>query len=126
FSDFNNVVQVQGLTSVVHITAGEAHSLFVTDDGTLWATGWNRYCQLGLEEEVSPDTPLFGNLLTVPVEVGLGSVTAVAGGYTHSLALQEDGTLWGFGSNAIGQLSTGTLTDLPPQVCTPVAIELPE
>ncbi|MGD2110875.1 MAG: hypothetical protein PVI86_15965, partial [Phycisphaerae bacterium] len=92
FSDFNNVVQVQGLTSVVHMAAGEAHSLFVTDDGTLWATGWNRYCQLGLEEEVSPATPLFGNLLTVPVEVGLGSVTAVAGGYTHSLALQEDGT----------------------------------
>ncbi len=125
-SSFDTVTQVVGLSDVVQIAAGHAHSLFVTSDGTLWTSGWNRYCQLGLEGEVSPEKPLFDTVVTQPVAPGLTNVVSVAGGYTHSLAVQDDGTLWAWGSNATGQLSTGTLSDLPSLVCTPVEIELAE
>jgi len=123
-SSFDSVTPVEGLGDVVHIAAGYAHSLFVTSDGALWAAGWNRYCQLGVEVEVSPVDPVFGTVVTEPAPVGLTNVTDVAAGYLHSVAVQDDGTLWVWGSDGAGQLSTGTLTDLPSQMCTPVAIEL--
>ena len=123
-SSCDTVTPVERLDDVVHMAAGHAHSFFVTSDGGLWASGWNRYCQLGLEAEVSPADPVFGTVVTEPVAVGLTDVTSVAAGYIHSVAVQNDGTLWVWGSDAAGQLSTGTLADLPPQLCMPVAIEL--
>jgi hypothetical protein len=38
---------------------------------------------------------------------------AVAAGTSHSLALKRDGTLWGWGSNASGQLGDGTINSSP-------------
>jgi len=38
-------------------------------------------------------------------------VVAVAVGFGHSLALRKDGTVWGWGSNFLGQLGTGTGLD---------------
>ena len=123
-SDFNTVTQVVGLSDVVDVAAGHGHSFFVTGDGTLWATGWNRYCQLGLEEEISPAEPVFGTVVTEPTQVGLANVIGMAGGYTHSVAVQEDGTVWVWGSNSTGQLSGGTQSSFPSRVCTPAEIEL--
>lgn len=123
-SNFNTATQVVGLGDVVEVAAGYAHSFFVTSDGALWATGWNRYCQLGLEDEVSPAVPVFGDVVTEPVLVGLPDIASVAAGYLHSVAVQTDGTVWAWGSDGTGQLSTGTLTDLPPVVCTPMELTL--
>ncbi|WNG62043.1 hypothetical protein F0U59_50590 [Archangium gephyra] len=41
---------------------------------------------------------------------GLGNVKAVAFGDYHSLVVREDGTAWGWGHNADGQLGDGTIT----------------
>jgi alpha-tubulin suppressor-like RCC1 family protein len=41
---------------------------------------------------------------------GLTSVTAVAAGGSHSLALRGDGTVWAWGFNNVGQLGDGTTT----------------
>ncbi len=41
----------------------------------------------------------------------LSGVTAIAGGYLHSLALKNDGTLWAWGANYAGQLGNGTSND---------------
>ena len=40
-------VQVQGLSSVVAVAAGDRHSLALKSDGTVWAWGSNDYGQLG-------------------------------------------------------------------------------
>src|SRR5260370_27103600 len=46
---------------------------------------------------------------TTPVPVsGLASVTAIASGGYHSLALLLDGTIMAWGSNGSGQLGDGT------------------
>jgi alpha-tubulin suppressor-like RCC1 family protein len=122
-SRFTAPTQAVGLTDVVDIAAGDRHSLFVKSDGTLWVSGWNRYCQLGLEDEVNPEEPAFGMYVKEATQVGLTDVVAVAGGYLHSVAVRADNTVWVWGSNSIGQLTTGTLTTLPNMVCTPVQIE---
>ncbi len=47
-----------------------------------------------------------------------GTVTQVAAGWTHSLALGSDGTVWAWGDNRFGQLGDGTTiqSDTPVQV----------
>jgi hypothetical protein len=48
--------------------------------------------------------------------VGLSGVIAVAAGAEHSVALRWDGTVWAWGSNANGQLGTGSGAHSPVRV----------
>ena len=41
---------------------------------------------------------------------GLAGVVAIAGGYHHSLAVRNDGTVWAWGDNYYGELGDGTTT----------------
>jgi alpha-tubulin suppressor-like RCC1 family protein len=70
----------------------------LAEDGTLWAWGLNNSGQLG---DGTEESTLF------PVEIG-GSLnkkfTAFSAGSGHSLALADDGSLWGWGWNDYGQL----------------------
>ena len=36
---------------------------------------------------------------------------ALAGGFSHSLAVRDDGTVWAWGRNQFGQLGTGNTND---------------
>jgi hypothetical protein len=94
------------------VAAGDAHSLAVREDGTLWAWGRNWAGQLGDGTTTRRSTP-------VQVLTNVRSVTA--GGY-HSLAVREDGTLWAWGWNGVGQLGDGTTENrsTPVQVLTNV------
>ncbi len=90
-SSFTDLPQPQ---PVLAIAAGSEHSLFVQQDGSLFAMGYNNSGQLG-------DTTTTQR--TTPVNVASG-VVRVAAGKSHSLFIKEDGTLWGMGSNALRQL----------------------
>jgi Alpha-tubulin suppressor and related RCC1 domain-containing proteins len=46
----------------------------------------------------------------------LSHATLIAGGSTHSLALQNDGSVWAWGCNEDGQLGFGYPTYLPEPV----------
>ena len=50
-------------------------------------------------------------------------VASVSAGTTHTMVIKQDGSLWGMGWNATGQLGDGTTTDrmIPVQVMTGVA-----
>jgi hypothetical protein len=90
-------VQVSGLSNVVAISAGAYHSLALRSDHTVWAFGDNTDGQLGNSVCMA--------YCPTPVEVGgLPNIAAVAGGYSHSVALGSDGTVWAFGENVHGQL----------------------
>jgi len=83
--------------NAIKIAAGYYHSLAIKNDGTLWATGYNEYGQLGTGDN---------NNRNVFVQV-LSGVSFIAAGGLHSLALKNDGTLWATGENESGQLGTG-------------------
>ena len=89
-------------TNVTAIAAGWDHSLFLKDDGSLWAMGNNAFGQLG-------DGSLNSVGTNSPEKIVASGVTAIAAGRGHSLFLMSDGSLWAMGDNGDGQLGDGTV-----------------
>lgn len=102
-TDSSIPVQVNGLTAVDAVVAGDVHSLALKADGTVWAWGYNGQGQLG-------DGTISDRLTPVQVS-GLTGVVSVAAGDQHSLAMQTDGTVWAWGHNGYGLLGDGTWTN---------------
>jgi alpha-tubulin suppressor-like RCC1 family protein len=91
---------------VTAVAVGQDHSLFIKNDGSLWDMGFNSSGQLGIG--IYNNLPPFGTNQPQHV-VTTNSVTAIAGGYQHSLLLKSDGSLWAMGNNSFGQLGNGTV-----------------
>jgi hypothetical protein len=92
------------LSPLREVTAGNVHTVFLTDDGQVYTAGSNQYWQLGLG--ASPAPPL-----NVPrLVAGVSGMVHVAAGIYHTLALTNDGTVFAWGLNNDGQLGDGTRT----------------
>ena len=84
--------------------SGVIHTVLLDNKGQAWATGSNNAGQLCMGDSVD-------NLKIpqrIPVE---GSVIDVAIGGKHTLLLLDDGSVYGCGSNAAGQLGLGETTE---------------
>nr|XP_027190586.1 ultraviolet-B receptor UVR8 isoform X2 [Cicer arietinum] len=83
------------------IACGGAHTLFLTDNGCVYATGLNDFGQLGISESK--------HYSVVPLQVfGLEKkVVQISAGYNHSSAITVDGELYMWGKNTTGQLGLG-------------------
>ncbi|MBZ5734913.1 hypothetical protein K8Z61_10435 [Nocardioides sp. TRM66260-LWL] len=88
--------------SITAIAAGNEHSLALASDGALYAWGWNSSGQLGDGTTIPRNTPVAVTTLSGK------TITAIAAGNRHSLALASDGTVYAWGNNASGQLGDGT------------------
>jgi len=76
---------------------------FVNISGTIYSTGNNNYGQLGIGNTSNKTT------LTALTSFPAGkTVSAIARSYSHTIVLMTDGTVYGCGSNAVGQLGNGT------------------
>ena len=71
---------------VTAIAAGDAHTLLLTDDGQVWAMGYNYYGRLGVGDETSRYYPTkvltTNNMVTEPIT----NVTGISAGATTSFA----------------------------------------
>jgi hypothetical protein len=88
------------------ISAGYSYSILLMTDGTVYGTGSNANGQLGTgnNTDVNSLTPML-----IPSRKTPKSISA---GYFYSILLMTDGTVYGTGSNEIGQLGTGNNTDV--------------
>lgn len=92
---------VPGLTGASTVAAGSAHSLAVTG-GQALAWGDNLEGQLGDGTTTSRQSPT--PVLGLPAG---NPVRDVSAGYRYSTALLDDGSVWAWGANAVGQLGSG-------------------
>lgn len=79
-----------------NIISTENHTVFLTEDGKLYACGENLYGQLGLGFTSNYED--FHEIKTSTTFV------AIAIGENHNLALDSDGFIWGWGDNDYDQL----------------------
>jgi hypothetical protein len=81
------------------VSAGFSHVLALKSDGSLWVWGSNIYGQLG--DGTTKEFPYIS--VTIPKQIGTG-FTAISAGYSHSVALKSDGSLWAWGMPYFGSL----------------------
>jgi alpha-tubulin suppressor-like RCC1 family protein len=93
----------QGATDWTLVDGGFDYTAALKNDGSLWTAGRNYYGQLGATSSTASSSS-FKQFVT-----GKRWVSVTAGHY-HGMALKSDGTLWTWGSNALGQLGTGVAT----------------
>jgi alpha-tubulin suppressor-like RCC1 family protein len=103
--------------TVIAIAAHNVSTVALTSDGQVFAWGWNRWGQLG--DGTNSDR-------TTPVAIDMSgallgkTVSAIAAGWGHTVALTSDGKLFAWGLNDFGQLGDGTTNSS----VTPVAVNM--
>lgn len=109
----NIPTQIGTANNWVKVYAGHRTSFGIKADGTLWGWGYNSGSKLGF----GPAT------YVVPTPTQIGTNTnwvSVSDGWSHTIALKADGTLWAWGLNENGQLGDNTTVNkiTPTQIGT--------
>jgi alpha-tubulin suppressor-like RCC1 family protein len=115
----NSITSVRSPVSILggnktfcKITGGGSSTLAIDKNGRVWGWGYNNRGQLGNNAVVSRRTPvsiLGGNKTFCQIVATTG---------THSLAIDKNGQIWGWGRNDYGQIGDNSLISRS----TPVSI----
>ncbi len=93
------------IEQIAAVADGGYHTLILSMDGSIAATGDNFYGQLTISR--------FGNQLDtfnsvlIPFPSGVTQFVAIAAGLHHSLAIGNDGWLYAWGDDSLGELGIG-------------------
>ena len=101
--DLLDLLIVSGIKSneIKQISSGNAYSMLLTTDGSLYATGSGSDGRTGLGDTVK--RMAFVNVLDDVVQVACGN--------NYTLVVKNDGSLWGCGFNENGQLGLSGTAD---------------
>jgi alpha-tubulin suppressor-like RCC1 family protein len=103
-STFTEVTLLSG-KQVTTIVAGPSHSFVIDDDGKAYATGYNSYGELGLDDRNNHNTFTEVTLLSSK------RVTAIAAGKYHSLAIDGNDKIYATGYNIYCELGFSDFKD---------------
>jgi alpha-tubulin suppressor-like RCC1 family protein len=92
------------------VSAGE-HSLYSNSTGRVWGWGYNFQGQVGNNTNIDVATP-------VSILGTAKTFLKIAAGQNHSIAIDKNGRLWGWGLNGQGQIGDNSVTNR----CTPVSV----
>lgn len=102
--------------TIVAITAGYEHSLALSSEGKVFAWGLNENGQLGDGTYTNRSAPVAVNSGALAGR----TVRAIAAGSYHNVALDEEGLLFSWGSNARQALGNPAISGMSP---LPVAVD---
>ena len=108
-------VHLPAHTRITAVAAGDFYNLALTSRGRVLAWGNNYAGALGDGTMADSSTPV-----AVDLPHGI-RVTAIAAGWSHSLALTSAGRLLAWGDNSSGELGNATVNDS----LTPIPVDLP-
>jgi alpha-tubulin suppressor-like RCC1 family protein len=94
-----NAPKSKKLTDIVDIAMGMYHSLFLKNNGDVYAAGYNNFGQLGIGNNQNQN---IAQKLNAPT-----NVVQIAAGENHSLFLKNNGEVYACGNNGDGQVGTG-------------------
>lgn len=98
--------RIGSLTRIASVSAGNLHSLAVTEEGAVYSWGFNTFGSTGVGTAENP--------IIQPTRIPqLESTTAAAAGYLHSIILSTSGNPYDCGSNSDGQLGRGVQQNYP-------------
>jgi alpha-tubulin suppressor-like RCC1 family protein len=89
--------------------AGKSFSIALRADGTLWGCGINDQGQLGVAS-----LPTSGANVLTQIGATTDHWLSVSAGTAYVLAIKDDGSIWSWGQNDVGQLGDGTKTNHTP------------
>lgn len=123
------VYLVEGLTRQLDLYPRDAGGTILTGRAVTWTSSAPSVATVSATGLVTAIQP--GNVTITATSEGRtgsaevtvrGNVQAVSAGYTHTMILKTDGTLWAVGQNNAGQLGDGTTIDrrTPVQVMSDV------
>ncbi|KAG5339698.1 RCBT1 protein, partial [Acromyrmex heyeri] len=96
------ILEGLGMKRVVDIACGSHHSIALTEDGEVYAWGQNNCGQLGSSISTNQVTPRQVNSV-----LGGKKVVCISCGQTSTMVVIENGEVYGFGNNGVGQLGIG-------------------
>jgi alpha-tubulin suppressor-like RCC1 family protein len=102
---------VTGFNNIIAISAGVNHAIALKSDGTVWVWGSNAFGEIG-------NGAAGGNQLVPVQNSSLFGVSQIAAAWHFSYALKPDGTVFGWGYNARGNIGNGTINSTGCQ-CNP-------
>ncbi len=114
------IVLPAGVTNWLKIAAGGFHNLALAGNGKIYAWGDGGSGELGYGGTTNSSVPIAVNMPS-----NVLNWAAISAGFGHSLALAEDGTLYGWGDNFDGELgpSAGRLQPIPVLIMPPNGVQ---
>jgi alpha-tubulin suppressor-like RCC1 family protein len=103
-----------GTNPIKEISAGFAHTVFLTENGEVYACGYGGHGQLGTGDRENHLTPV--KITTFPA--GVDPIKEISTGDDHTVFLTQTGEVYACGRGSYGQLGTGDNENRP----TPVKI----
>lgn len=109
---------------VIKVDTGTEHSLFLTNEGQVYACGNYMFGRLGIGQNgKSVSTPTLVQFPWTNNTNNAGErIIDIAAGYTHSLFVTENGQVYSTGSNGNGQLGSVILNINNNMILTPMLI----
>jgi len=117
-------VKITTANEFVAISFNQNFSLAIDINGDVYSWGYNKNGELGrgvTGEFCASDEISDCGKSIVKVE-GLSNIVSISAGTSHTLALKDDGSVWGFGTNNDGELGIGNTNE----VSSPVKVIFPE
>jgi serine/threonine protein kinase len=95
-------IKVNGFNNerIIMISCGGWHSMALTESGRVYSWGYNSDGQLGIGNRDDSNTPK-------PIDLNAIIIQRLSCGEYHSLLLSNDGVIYAFGCNLLGQIGNG-------------------